>query len=123
MPKNLWGDLSTLVKVRTPKAILEEQASFLGEATKGALVGFVNQTGSGTFIFTFGVQVPSLNGYVYSMFNVMHDIELYPAKVICSKPLVNSKCEDPEKFEAVVAEILSSHEVKTILSRLISQVT
>jgi hypothetical protein len=122
MPKNLWGDLSTLERVRTPKAILEEQASYLGEATRGALVGAVDQMGTGEFLFSFSVRVPALNNYEYSIFSVRHGIELYPAQIVCAKPLVTSKCKDQEELEKTVEQILSSTDVKLILSRLLSQV-
>ena len=39
--KSMWGDLSDLETVRTPKAILVEQAIFLTKATSNVLVGDV----------------------------------------------------------------------------------
>ena len=81
--KNLWGDLSELEIVRTPKAILNEQASLLTKATKGILVGDVEiqYQDHGQFEYNLNVCVPTLNGYTYTILSINHKFEFYPIYV------------------------------------------
>lgn len=124
MPKSLWGDLSNLEIVSTPKSLLDEQASILTEATKGVLVGkVVDRSSSGTFAYEFNVEVPALNHYMYTLFVAYHSIELYPVRVVSSKPPIDEKCADANELEAILASILSSEDIKRILSRLLSQIS
>jgi hypothetical protein len=120
--KNLWGDLSALEIVRTPKDILKEQASFLTKATEGVLVGNVDEMdANGDFRYDLDVQVPSLNDYTYTLLSITHGIDLYPVRVSARAAGLTETCDDEKDFEAVLRKVLSSKEVKLILSRLLSQ--
>ncbi len=120
--KNLWGDLSDLETVRTPKAILQEQADFLTGATEGALVGNVGVPFVVVgFQYSLDVQVPSLNHYVYTILTISHNVNLYPVRVDANATALSVACEDEEQFEETISQILSSKEVKRVLSRLLSQ--
>src|SRR5580704_14983057 len=123
MPENLWGDLSNFEIVRTPKAILKEQADLLTQATSGVLEGAVNEEESSIkdFRYDLDIRVPTLNRYIYTVLSVHHDLELYPARVRSSSPRVDQECDDEPKFAEVIGFILSSKEIRHILSRLISQ--
>jgi hypothetical protein len=122
--KSLWGDLSDLEIVRTPKEILMEQAQLLTEATDGVLVGNVeSQSGSTTrlFIHDFDVTVPTLNNYSYTLLRIRHGVAMYPVRVEASDPSTSKDCPNEEEFISTVGSILSSSAVRFILSRLRSQ--
>ena len=120
--KNLWGDLSALETVRTPKELLTEQASTLTEATEGVLRGKVDRQGTGPrFAYDLDVYVPVLNNYTYTILTITHELGLYPVRVTSSAPQRSEKCDNEEQFLEVLESILSSKDVKFILSRLMSQ--
>jgi hypothetical protein len=123
MPKNLWGDLSALETVRSPKKILLEQAAALTAATKGILVGEVDARDAvgGFFAYDLDITVPTLNNYVYTVLSVRHPLELYPVTVLTSKPPRTVSCSDEQEFETTLETILGSAEVRNVLSRLRSQ--
>jgi hypothetical protein len=123
--KNLWGDLRNFETIRTPKAILEEQARYLTDATGGLLVGNVDPRAQSpsAFAYDLDVQVPSLNNYVYTVLSISHDVDLYPVVIKCSKPIVRLDCEDQQQFEVSIGSILASPEVKHVLSALVAQAT
>ncbi|MGA3189411.1 MAG: hypothetical protein ABSF22_20090 [Bryobacteraceae bacterium] len=123
MAKNLWGDLSSLEIVRTPKTILDEQAVLLTKATEGILAGVVeDETRSRSFRYSLNVVVPALNNYKYEILEVLHPLEIYPVRLLCERPKVDATIKSEEDFEDVIAKVLSSPEVRSVLSRLKSQV-
>jgi hypothetical protein len=122
MAKSLWGDLTSLTVVRTPKTILEEQASVLTEATKGMLVGVVeDEPQSNGFRYTLNVVVPALNNYRYTILSIYHPLELYPLTLLTNMP-IPSHMENEEAFETAVEKVLSSPDVRSALSHLKSQI-
>jgi hypothetical protein len=122
--KSLWGDLSDLEIVRTPKEILKEQAEALTEATEGVLVGRVDASGpANNFSYELNVVVPRLNNYTYTIVTATHQIDLYPVRVYVNTTQRWQSCENEQNFVSVLEAILSSKEVKRILSRLLSQVS
>ena len=119
---NLWGDLSDLEVVPTPKGILEQQANKLTTATRAVLRGRVTQRESGIgFYYDLDVVVPGLNNYVYTILTINHGIQLYPVWVGSDSPQRSVKCDDEKQYLEVLEGILSSKDVKFILSRLLSQ--
>jgi hypothetical protein len=124
--KNLWGDLSMLERVRTPRLILREQAQQLSEAMDGVLVGEVGEAsdvrGPLKFRYALNVRVPTLNNYVHTILIAGHDEALFPVTVLTSSPPTKRECGNAEEFEAALQEILTSPEVRGVLSRLLSQV-
>ena len=143
MPKNLWGDLSELQVVPGPRGILQEQAQALTEATNGVLVGRVSATASGNYFrtgaeaisdglsgsvneinnfnsfgFNLDVKIPTLNNYVYTVLSITHPLELYPVRVLASKPRVDVSCENEQDFVVALQSILRSEELRNVLARL-----
>jgi hypothetical protein len=129
--KSLWGDLSSLERLRTPKEILVEQANLLSEATQGAIVGVVDSRVESTlfgrdtvsgqeFVHDLDVRVPSLNNYTYTLLTVAHGIDLYPVEV-SSETYSVGKCATEEAYIELLLKILSSQRTKGILSKLLSQ--
>ena len=128
--KNLWGELSSYETLRTPYTILKEQASILTEITNGLLMGEVKlfQPNSSNrndlkFIADLNIKVPSLNNYTYAVVSVEYSINLYP--LVVNNYVVNDhgrNCSSEEEFENALGEILSSEEVKKVISALLSQI-
>jgi hypothetical protein len=121
--KNLWADLSQLQIVRAPRTVLLEQAQFLTEATKGTFVGAVDEVrASGSpFRYSLTVEVPSLNNYRITVLWIEHEIELYPVRLVASRTKTDAFCANETEFEKAVGSVLSSSEITTLLSRLMSQ--
>jgi hypothetical protein len=134
--KNLWGDLSTLEVVRTPKAILEEQAAVLREATQGMLTAQVvdgrDEPRKEDFLYEFEIIAPALN-YRYTLLWISHGVDLFPVSVGSDRrgrlaEALGVKgtadivvCQDEAEFVVEVERILSSPRTKRVLARLLSQ--
>ncbi len=104
------------------------------------------------FVMILRIKVPSLNNYTYSVVEVQHSIKLYPVfvnnfasdnfnnleknlKNAANNPLMSlvdyggwlenqgySKCSSEEEFEKALGDILSSQEVKRVISALLAQI-
>lgn len=124
MAKSLWGDLSSIAIMRTPKTILEEQAALLSEATGGMLVGTVKELASGgpNFCYTLMVVVPALNNYTYQILQIVHPLEMYPLNLSAARPQVNQPVKDQEALESAIEKVLTSAELRAVLSALKSQI-
>ena len=146
--KNLWGELPKPETIRTPYTILKEQASILSEITNGLLLGeVINNQKDKFFVLILRIKAPSLNNYTYSVVEVQHSIKLYPAfvKNLTSDPITNAtdfinslrvdlrhsglleeqgykKYSSEEEFEKALGQILSSREVKQVISALLAQI-
>jgi hypothetical protein len=123
--KNLWGELPKIETIRTPYTILKEQASILSEITSGLLIGEVRRVfgKDHEFMFNIRIKAPALENYTYSVVQVQHPVKLYPVIV---KSLVvedfKRECSSEEEFENALGEILSSQEVKRVISALLAQI-
>jgi len=125
MPENLWGDLKSLPIVRTPVAVLKEQAELLTQLTNGLIVGWVGPSPSSLtrgFAWSLGVRVPSLNDYSVELLEIDHPPELYPVMMssqIASKAMRN--IPDEQVLKDFVKQILQSQEVRQLIGGLLSQ--
>ena len=122
--KNLWGELPNVETIRTPYTILKEQASILSEITNGLLIGevaFNNQTDN-SLSMTLMIKAPSLNNYTYSVVEVQQPIQLYPVAVINLLEGRMGKYSSEEEFESALGQILSSQDVKRVISGLLAQI-
>lgn len=121
--ENLWGDLSDLALVRTPKSLLKEQGDYLTKATNGLLIGVVHEESTvDNFWYDLNVKVPTLNNYVYTILSLRHGIELYPTNVMSRSLPEAEQCNDEEELKQIISKVLSSNDVRYVLSRLKSQV-
>lgn len=125
--KNLWGDLTSAVPVRTPTTILKEQATALTEMTKGTVFGKVKvstSTGGGFEILLY-IIAPAINNYTFEVVFVEHGIELYPAKVVPAWDRYTSakqvKCKNEDELTDALGRILGSDQVTRVIMSLISQ--
>lgn len=128
--KSLWGDLPLQESIRTPSVILKEQASILTKATNGLLIGDVSKKSldktyykSYDFECQLKIKVPSINNYSISIIEIRYPITGYPlfCRSLVTKDTFQD-CQTEEDFNENLARILSSQEVKKIISGLLSEV-
>jgi hypothetical protein len=118
--ENLWGEIPKQGNLRTPTAILREQASILGEATNNILVAdVVVSKKSNQFVQTFFVVAPALDNYRISILSVTHDMTLYPLSLMSEAG--NYQCTNEASFKQALKYILSSPRVHQIVDSLLSQ--
>ena len=114
---DLWGEIQT-EEIRTPVAILREQAALLGPKTQNVVEAKVqtDPTPGGEFRHRFNLVVPALDNYTYQLFSVHHPMGLYPLTANTGRGL-----QDEETFKTWLRETLSSPETKRIIANLIAQ--
>ena len=88
--RDLWPSFPTSGP-KAPVTILREQASFLGQQTGNlveAEVGGAQVIGldgaqvlGGRFFYDFVIVAPALGRYRYRLFQIAHDIRLYPVEI------------------------------------------
>lgn len=141
--KDLWGDLPSAETIRTPYTILKEQASILTEKTDGLLIGEVKMSPqieypgiikslvdqerqqSQSFVAFLRIKVPSLNNYTYSVLKIQYPLpDLYPVLVTSFVAAEDRECEcaTEAEFENALGKVLSSSDVKRVISGLLAQV-
>jgi hypothetical protein len=113
---DFWGEIQT-EDIRTPVAILREQAALLGPKTQNLVEAKVQTQPlqGGDFLHYFNLVVPALDNYTYRLFAVQHPMGLYPI-VGMGRSLANE-----EEFKTWLRETLSSPETKRIIANLIAQ--
>lgn len=147
--KNLWGDLPAVEESRLPITILKEQAALLGQATnkillaqvktrnveqivvkpsKSAIVNLPTLSVPGTesvLAHTLSIIAPALDNYAYGILEVHQSlVPIYPLTVVSliagfrAKPVI---CESESQYLAALEGILSSHQVRNIISALLLQ--
>jgi hypothetical protein len=115
---DFWGEIAPTV-VRTPVAILREQAALLADKTKNQMEATVyTESYRGAFRHLFNLLVPGLNNYTYNLFTIEHGISLYPVSVIGRE----FRFETEEDFTEWLRGFLSSVETKRIVGNLLAQV-
>jgi len=115
---DFWGEIAPTV-VRTPVAILREQAALLAAKTKDLVEATVyTESYRGLFRHLFNVVVPGLNNYTYNLFSIEHGIGLYPVTLVGSEMRFENEAELTEWLRTK----LSSNETKRIVGNLLAQV-
>lgn len=112
---DLWGDIEA-ANIRTPVAILREQAAVLAEKTRLVIDAQVSTTiWHRDFVHSFKLVVPALGDYTYELFAIRHGVDLYPVSV-GSRDLQNE-----QEFIGWLRDTLSSSETKRVISNLLAQ--
>jgi hypothetical protein len=126
---DLWGEIAPAA-VRTPLAILREQAALLGPKTKNLVEATVTTRRDrfqgesiGEFVHHFNLVVPSLDGYTYELFHVTHGVNLYPVIIPGGGPMLARPLKSEEEFLGWLRQELSSPNTKRIISNLLAQAT
>ena len=117
---DFWGEIAQ-TEVRTPVAILREQAAALGPKTKHLVEAqVVTRPHQSEISHSFDLVVPALEDYTYQLFRIRHDaVSLYPVWVN-DFPELSLKNEDA--FVAWLRVRLSSPDTKRIIGNLLAQV-
>ncbi len=125
--RNLWGPLPATEQIITPTQILKEQATQLGDMTKGILYGNVSVTAAHGefFLVQLAIVAPFIDNYTYLAVQVEHGPQLYPATVRPGYNLYDKnlavECENQDEFEKAVGNILSSDHMQRIIRSLLAQ--
>jgi hypothetical protein len=115
---DLWGEI-VAPAIRTPVSILREQASLLGAKTKHVIEGEVDTRVSGsTFFHLFNLVAPALDNYSYKLFEISHDVGLYPVHVWDAS---SEDLRDEQAFLDWLGRKLSSSDTKSIIGNLLAQ--
>ena len=128
--KSLWGDLPIENTIRTPYVILKEQASILTKATNGLLFGRVSRRSiqdknhsKYNFYCWLDIAVPSINNYSILIVEMSYPNTFYPVEI--STPVIDhvfEECHSEEALDSILGQILSSNEVRRVISGLLSEV-
>jgi hypothetical protein len=121
--ENMWGEINDPVNQRTPTSILREQASVLSRLTNGVLIGSIEQepTTNNTLIYNFAITAPAINNHKFAILTVQYSITIYPLTVTDHTVHVQRQSLNEEAFTATLKGILSSTQVKRVISALLIQ--
>jgi hypothetical protein len=121
--ESMWGEINTPVNQRTPTSILREQASILNQLTKGVLIGSIEQeaTVNNTLVYNFDVTAPAINNHKFAILTVQYSITIYPLTLTDRTTQVQRQCLNEEGFTSTLKGILSSTQVKRVISALLIQ--
>lgn len=109
--------------IRTPYAIMMEQAQALTAATEGVFAGKVSRATAGVDIqATLHIVAPALNGYTFGVLFVSHQaISVFPAYARSLVSDYNAKCDNVGQFEVFMRAVLSSPAVQNAIGSLLAQ--
>jgi len=120
---DLWGEIVPEA-VRTPLAVLREQAALLGPKTKNLIEATVTTSRDrfqDEFVHHFNLVVPTLDDYTYELFTVTHGITLYPVVIPGGFSTLARPLRSEEEFIGWLRQELSSPKTKGIISNLLAQ--
>ena len=122
MVESLWS-IPAAENIRAPLTIMKEQATALTQQTKGSLVGSVETVTQGVagLAISLSIQVPSLNDYTYRLLTYTQPITMYPGRLIFALKPQFIEVEDEHEFLEALKDLLSSEEVKRVLTSLLVQ--
>jgi hypothetical protein len=132
MTKNLWGQLPKTATIKTPYAILLEQAAILRELTNGLLTGDVKRIQTefdeqGSMGERFKVKLlivaPALANYSYTVGVITYPLStLYPVILKPSYDDKYVKCDSEEEFLQTLEQVLSSEKTQKVVVNLLAQI-
>lgn len=121
---NIFDDVIEEITVKPPIAILKELAQILEKKTGGLLVGKVQQSVSkgGDFTLEFFIVAPSLNNYTHAIFELQHDLTLYPLAASTYYENGVRQIQNQDELERLLKSIFSSSKVKPVINGLLAQI-
>lgn len=121
--KNMWGDLTGLEIIKTPAMYLREQAGHLWKDTRYILKGEVSReaTSGGRLRVELVIVAPKINNYRYTVLTVRHPLDTYPLTITNDVTNEDYECKNEKEFLETLEFILSSAQVKNVISMLLSQ--
>lgn len=120
---DFWPDDIGESEMRTPVALLREQAAALGEKTRNVVTAEVeSESPSDDKFFTYSLYLvaPAIR-YRYQLLTIRHPITLYPVSVTTPKMPNYVKVGSEEDFANWLKTVLASNETKTIIRALMAQ--
>lgn len=137
---DLWPKEIGTVKIKSPVAILREQASLLGQKTKNIVTAEVSEGDGerGTFSYFFHIVAPALGNYRYKLLSISHEISLYPLEVNVEDAIFDEidntlknyrdesefqylVADSEEKFIKILRAVLGSKKSFQVITALLSQ--
>jgi len=124
---NLWPEFA-FEAVRTPVAILQEQANELGQRTQNILVGDIintealdDRTGEAVIIYQFFIKAPALSNFRFLLLRLVQGTALFP--VTLSFDPVNKRFEnlDEEAFREKLRYVFHHEKTAEIIKSLYAQ--
>jgi len=106
--KSLWPDDITEDGLKSPAAILKEQASLLGPKNKNLLLAEVRREEPPSYLdqyfqYSFVIIAPALSRYRYKLFGIRYSIGFYPLTIIDIDDEIRREVfQDPIGFEVKV---------------------
>ena len=117
---DLWPTDIATTELRSPVAILREQATLLAVKTEGLVVGNVHTVTAGEQLqHSFRLVAPSLNHYTFDLFNFTHGPSLYPVDAANQEGQV-IRIESEKEFLNFLRDLFSSERTKQIIHSLIA---
>ena len=120
---DLWPAEIGTTKVTAPVTILRKQASILAQRTEGLLEAEVltNSQASSQIVHRFVLVAPALDNYRYELFNVIHDVRLYPTQGVFQGS--GTQLDNEEAFVNWLRSVFSSRETKQVIDGIMAQIT
>jgi hypothetical protein len=121
--ENMWGEINDPRDQKTPTMILREQAAILNQLTRGILIGSIDQepTQNNTLIYNFAITAPAINNHKFSILTVQYSLTIYPLTLTDHTTHVQRQCLNEDAFASTLKSILSSTQVKRVISALLVQ--
>jgi hypothetical protein len=124
--QNLWGELPTIEKIRTPLSILREQAAFLGQLTNRLLEGevVVNSTTIEQIEAHLNIIAPTLDSYSVTILTIRYGfLDMYPVHLQHAlDDSVRISAKDEESLINALQRILTSVSVQKVIKVLLIQI-
>jgi len=126
---DLWPQEFGALSVVTPVTILREQATFLSKKTQTIVEAYVRTLPADEnteFHHRFELVAPALNDYVYPLFQIWHDVNLYPVHIDfyrAGKDPVRLQAENSNELQERLRMIFADEETKRVIQLLIAQST
>jgi hypothetical protein len=122
---DFWPDDIGQTDLRTPVALLREQAAALGEKTRNVVTAEVESESvppSDEKLFTYSLYLvaPAIR-YRYQLLTIRHPITLYPISVTTPKMPNWAKVGSEQDFANWLKTVLASNETKMIIRALMAQ--
>ena len=123
---DLWPD-NFGTEVRSPVAILREQARHLSNRMGGVVLAKVITKKDGKnpqqILHRFVLEVPNLDDYSYTLFYVRHPVVLYPLDIETDLDNVSHQLDiqDAPHFERVLAELFAHPQILKVVNALKAQ--
>lgn len=125
--KSLWPDFN-FEEVKTPLAILQEQANELGEKTKNILVGeiitteaFDDKANQMILIYQFYIKAPILSNYRYLLFRLLQKNALYPVDIYFDPDKTKIENIEEIQFKDKLKDIFNNPKTEEAIKSLYAQ--